>query len=161
LSPLHRNVFNLQLGDIVQHEGVDWVVEGKLTYNSDGDTWLEYLLQDNDNIRWLSAEEDDWIEVQWLETCTELDISGKPPSELTLGDITYKLIESGKAKMTRLGNTFNRQAQYCRYFDYKGKGNHVLSIENWDGDIEVTIGQTISPSTLSLLPGDGRRVYNE
>ncbi|MEB3181415.1 MAG: DUF4178 domain-containing protein [Nostocaceae cyanobacterium] len=160
LSPRYRNVFNLELGDIVQYEGVDWVVEGKLTY-SDGDTWLEYLLQDGDNIRWLSAEEDDWIEVQWLEICTELEISGKPPSQLTLGDITYKLAESGTAKMTRLGNTFNRQTQYCQYFDYKGKGNHVLSVEIWDGDIEVTIGQRISPSSLSLLPGDGRRVYND
>ena len=41
-------VFTLQLGDIVQYDNIDWVIEDKLTYNDDGWEWIEYLIQDGD-----------------------------------------------------------------------------------------------------------------
>ncbi|MDY6898552.1 MAG: DUF4178 domain-containing protein, partial [Cyanobacteriota bacterium] len=41
----------------------------------------------------------------------------------------------------------------------EGSGDKVLSIEVWDGEIEVTIGNRINPRSLTILPGDGNRVY--
>ena len=70
---LFRSVFNLQVGDIVQYMGIDWVVEGKLTYTVDEYSWMEYMLQDNNDIRWLSVEEDDTVEVALLEATNQLD----------------------------------------------------------------------------------------
>jgi Domain of unknown function (DUF4178) len=156
-----RTVFDLQLGDIVQYGGDDWVVEGRLAYNDSGYPWLEYMMQDGDRICWLSVEEDDRVEVLWLEPAGAVDVTGTPPRQLTLGNVTYRQVESGTARMTRIGATLNRQAQHCQYFDYEGPEERVLSIENWEGDIEVTVGRRISPRSLVLLPGDGKRVYRE
>lgn len=156
-----RSVFTLQLGDIVQYDGADWVVEDRLTYNDQGYTWVEYLLQDGDAQRWLTVEEDDRVTVLWLETVTHLDISGFPPKQIQVEGTTYRQIETGIATMTRLGTTLNRRSQTCRYFDYAGPDGRALSVEDWQGDVEVALGYQIRPSVLALLPGDGRRVYGD
>ncbi|NJK41385.1 MAG: DUF4178 domain-containing protein [Acaryochloridaceae cyanobacterium SU_2_1] len=159
LPSLERTVFTLEIGDIVQHLDIDWIVEGKLTYSDQGYTWLEYLLQDGANRQWLSVEEDDIVEIALLEPITTLEIGSHPPAQLTFADQTYQQKGAGTAQMTHQGSTLNRTAQTCQYFDYQGPEGKVLSIENWSGDIEVTVGQKIHPSVLTLLPGDGRRIY--
>lgn len=159
LPPLNRTLFTLQIGDIVQYEARDWVVEGKLTYDEDGFTWVEYMVQDGDDIRWLSVSEDDMVEVSWLETTNAVEISGKPPKTLVFEGETFRRVSSGEAKMSRLGTIQKRKAESCRYYDYEGEGDRVLSVEDWDGDLEVSVGETIRPSQLSLLPGEGGSVY--
>lgn len=159
LASLERTLFTLQIGDIVQYFGTDWVVEGQLTYNEDGFTWLEYMLQDSDRISWLSVEEDDRLEVQWLEPSNALEVGSNPPKELTFEGEVFRCVSSGVALMKRTGNIQRRRSEECHYYDYQGPGDRVLSIEDWDGEIEVTIGQSIRPSSLSLLPGTGGSVY--
>ena len=161
LPSLKRNVFNLQIGDIVQYLGTDWMVEGSLTYDVDGYTWMEYMLQDGDDIRWLSVEEDDTVEVAFLEANNQLDVSQNPPQQLNFAGDTYRCVDSGTAKMTRKGTVVRRNAQSCHYFDYESGNDKVLSIEIWDGETEVTVGERISPRSLTLLPGDGQRVYGD
>jgi hypothetical protein len=158
---LHRTVFTLQIGDIVQYQGSDWVVEGKLTFDDHGFTWLEYMLQDGDRIRWLGVEEDDRVEVCWMEDIDDLEVTGSPPAALTYNGITYRKGESGTAKMTRMGTLGTRQGQTCRYVDYEAEGDRKLSLEYWNDNLEVTVGYLIRPSSLMLLPGDGRRVYDD
>ncbi len=161
LPSLNRNVFNLQIGDIVQYLNRDWMVEGCLTYNVGEYSWYEYMLQDEDDIRWLSVEEDDRVEVAFLEPSNQLDISDTPPKQLNFGGENYHRVDSGVAKMNRVGTTLRRTAQRCEYFDYEGTDDKVLSIEIWDGEVEVTVGYRISPRSLTLLPGDGKRVYGD
>ena len=159
LPSLDRTVFTLEVGDIVQYLDTDWVVEGKLVYDDQGYSWLEYLLQDGVRRQWLSVEEDDVVEVALLESTSSLEVGTNPPPQITFADEIYRQKGSGTAQMTRTGSTLNRNAERCRYFDYQGPDNKILSIENWSGDIEVTVGQKIHPSILTLLPGDGRRIY--
>ncbi|MGD1913633.1 MAG: DUF4178 domain-containing protein [Rivularia sp. (in: cyanobacteria)] len=159
LPSLKRNVFNLQIGDIVQHMGIDWVVEGILTYAVGEYTWFEYMLQDDNEIRWLSVDEDDTVEVALLEATNQLDVSQSPPQQLSFADENYKCVDSGVANMTREGTVQRRTASRCQYFDYKGPGDKVLSIEVWDGETEVTVGYRINPRSLTILPGDGNRIY--
>ena len=160
LPSVEKNIFNLEIGDIVQQDGIDWFVEGKLIYNTGDYTWFEYMLQDGDRICWLSIEEDDIVEVFILQGIEIPEINSDPPLKtLTYLDVHYHLKDSGTAKMMRLGNTLNRQAQTCKYYDYKGSGNLCLSVEFWDGDIEVNVGQKINPRILTFLPGDGQKVY--
>lgn len=158
-APEHRTIFNLQLGDIVEYMGRDWVVEGKLVYNDDGFIWLEYLLQDQQEIRWLSVEEDDRVELSWLQPTRNLDIPRNPPNPLTFDGETYRCIDSGTAKMEREGSVLNRQAEQCRYFDYESEDGKLLSVEDWNGEIEVTYGEAITPSALSIYPGEGESIY--
>ncbi|GAB1540576.1 hypothetical protein NUACC21_32450 [Scytonema sp. NUACC21] len=159
LPSLHRTVFNLQIGDIVQYMGTDWVVEGHLTYNVKDFTWSEYMLQDGDRINWLSVEEDDLVEVALLEPTNQLDISETPPKQLNFAGETFRRVDSGTARMTRKGTIKKPTASRCKYFDYQGSNNRVLSIEIWDGEVEVTVGELINPKSLLILPGDGKRVY--
>lgn len=161
LPPKQRTIFDLQIGDIIQHMQVDWVVEGKLTYKIGAYYWFEYLLQDKNKIAWLSVQEDDRVEVALLEPTNQLDVSHTPPQEINFAGDTYKCIDSGTARMTRTGLTMRRTAEKCEYFDYESANGGVLSIEIWDGDIEVTVGEKINPRSLVILPGDGRTVYRD
>jgi len=152
------SVLTLKIGDIIQYLDQDWVVEGKLIYTSHNYRWIEYLLQDNEEIRWLSVEEDDQVKVVWLETTQALNISRNPPKHLRFGETTYYLDECGTAQMQREGTTLNK-VEHCQYFDYSGDGNQILCIENWGGDVEISVGQTIDPKSLTILRGDGQRIY--
>ena len=153
------SIFDMQIGDIVQSLGRDWVVEGKLIYQEEGFSWLEYMLQDDDDIRWLSVEEDDWVTVSLLAPVRNLDVNRTPPQELTYEGTTYRCTGTGGAQMRREGNPCRPNIERCRYFDYEGPDKKVLSIEDWDGDIEVTAGNIIAPKALTILPGEGRSVY--
>ncbi|MGF1536902.1 MAG: DUF4178 domain-containing protein [Elainellaceae cyanobacterium] len=154
------SIFDMRIGDIVQYAGRDWVVEGKLVYNDDGFSWLEYMLQDDNDIRWLSVEEDDWVTVSLLNSVNSLDVSTTPPQELTFEGVAYRRVESGTAQMRREGNPRRPDIEQCRYFDYEGPEDRVLSVEDWDGDIEVTAGTVIAPRSLVILPGQGNSVYS-
>lgn len=158
-SPIERTLFDLQIGDIVQHDGSDWVVEGQLIYDEKGFQWQEYLLQDGDRRVWLSVEEDDWVDVQLLEPITNLEMSVNPPQDLTVDGRVYRCVGSGTAHMSRKGKLNRPNAETCRYYDYDGPDNKVLSVEDWDGDIEVSVGDRIKPKSLTILPGDGQSVY--
>ena len=46
-------LFDLSVGDIVQHELTDWVVEDRLVYRQGDFSWLEFLLRDEDRSLWL------------------------------------------------------------------------------------------------------------
>jgi len=187
LPPVEKNVFNLDIGDLVQHEGTDWFVEGKLIYNTGSYNWFEYLLRDDDNILWLSIEEDDFVEVSLLQESDTPEIeslfaeeqqkllkqleSGGWSSEkspqinsaqlktIAYQETSYRLSDFGTATINRLGNTLNREGQSCKYFDYKGTGDRRMSVEIWNGEIEVTVGNKINPRMLNFLPGDGQKVY--
>ncbi len=158
--PRQPSLFDMHIGDIVQSMGRDWVVEGKLRYEDDGFSWLEYMLQDDNDIRWLSVEEDDWVTVSLLSPVTSLDVSASPPPELTFEGLVYRCTESGTAQMRREGNPRRPDIEQCRYFDYEGPDERVLSIEDWDGDVEVTAGTIIAPRSLVILSGQGDSVYS-
>lgn len=179
---LERTLFDLRTGDIVQADGRDWMVEDRLLYDEEGFQWLEYLLRDGSEGRWLSVCEDDWLEVSWLERgpaelALELDRQPLPfPGQITWEGVTYQLKEQGRAAVTSSSRTMNRRLSGCRYGDYDAPDGLVLSLERWDGgspgtrppapgsepgpaEAEVTLGRLLDPASLVLLPGDGRSVY--
>ncbi|WP_457767287.1 DUF4178 domain-containing protein [Cyanobium sp. ULC082] len=177
--PQDRTLFSLCTGDIVQFEGRDWVVEDRLLYSDAGFEWLEYLLRDGNDGRWLSVCEDDWLEVSWLESVSSSELApasfagsgaGRFPARLQLDGVTYALKEQGQASISSSARVMNRRQSGCRYADYTGTGGLVLSLEQWDQAAaaasgeppdppELTVGRLIDPALLTLLPGDGRSVY--
>lgn len=169
--PAERTLFDLGVGDIVQLDGRDWVVEDCLRYEETDFQWLEYLLRDGAEGRWLCVEEDDWLVVSWLEPAPaaltrQLQTLDDPlPDTLEWEGIRYELRERGRALLTASARSLNRRVGRCRYGDYEGPGQRVLSVEVWDeaeadpADLEVTLGRRVDPALLALLPGDGRSVY--
>lgn len=164
---LGRTLFNLTTGDIVQYDGRDWVVEDRLLYDDDGFQWLEYLLRDGSDGRWLSVCEDDWLEVSWLEDAPAADLEGLTadfPDHLRCRGQLYHLKETDRATVTAAQRVMNRRLLGCRYGDYKAEDGRVLSLERWEegdepGPPELSLGRRIDPAAPLLLPGDGRSVY--
>ena len=159
-------LFDLKVGDIVQHDATDWVVEDRLVYRQGEFSWLEYLLRDVEQSLWLVVNEDDNLVVT-LEREIDLPLSldAKPPSQLELDGRVYRLSERGTADVTAEQRRVNRRLGSCQFFDYRSGSSAVLSIELWGntatgaGELEVTVGERIRPLSLSLLPGDGQSVY--
>ena len=159
-------LFDLKVGDIVQHDATDWVVEDRLVYRQGEFSWFEYLLRDGEQSLWLVVNEDDNLVVT-LEREIDLPLSldAKPPSQLELDGRVYRLSERGTADVTAEQRRVNRRLGSCQFFDYRSGSSAVLSIELWGntatgaGELEVTVGERIRPLSLSLLPGDGQSVY--
>lgn len=150
-----RNALNMQVKDIVSHYGDDYIVEGRLDYWEDGDTWVNYMLVDGDRTIWLNAEDDDRLEVSLWEDVDDLHVTETPPPrELQYMGQTFYMKGAGTARVSRQGRTGNKNAVSVDYFDYKSDGPDMLSIENWNGDIEISRGTPIDPVDLDILPGD-------
>ena len=151
-------VFTLQLGDIVQYDGIDWVIEDKLIYNDDGWEWVEYLLQDGDRIGFLSVEDDDTLEVTFTEKVTDCPVETPPSNQITYQQQIYNRSEHGTATLKRQRHP-GRPAETCQYYDYNGPGDTVMSVEVWNGAVEISAGTKVRPYQLTFLPGDGESVY--
>lgn len=177
LRPRTTTLFSLELGDLVQFDGRDWVVENRLVYEEDGFRWLEYLLCDGPDRGWLSVEEDDWLELGWYRPVPmPADFPrfrpgvALPPSLRWEGQ-DYSLREHGRAQLTASLRAMPQQAsEVCRYGDYEAADGSLLALELWqrgggrsgprtDPEAELAVGRRIEPALLSLLPGDGRSVY--
>lgn len=150
-------LLDLGIGDIVQHLDQDWIVEDKLTYSSHGYCWNEYLLQDGEEQRWLSIDQDDELIIHWLCTTTQIEIPRSMPDRIEIAEISYFLNEQGTAQMTRASRP-DRSPEPCRYWDYSNQ-NHVLCVERWGEDLEVSIGHKLRHSQLTVLKGNGQRIY--
>ncbi len=151
-------LFNLAIGDIVQYQNDDWVVEDILTYNASGWTWKEYQLQNKDQVRWLSVEQDDTLELSWTETI-QLSVTNPPPKDITYGNTVYRQQEFGPLTMTMKTKPGTTLKGY--YFDYASATGEELSLEQWgdDASFEVSAGHSLTPRALNLLPGDGQSIY--
>ena len=144
---------NLKLNDVVRYLGDTYMVEGRLTLSEDGDTWWEYMLVDGDEIRWLSVEDDDELEVALWE---EIDypLSADPPETIEWEGVSYRAVEKGKARVTRDGKSGRKEGMSCRYWDYEGAGGEMLAVESWSGDFEVSLGRELDEGTYEILSGE-------
>ena len=161
-----RTLFTLQIGDVVQYQARDWIVETVYRYHQDQFEWIEYLLRDNSDAAWLVVAEDDWLEVSWLTPVADdqLHIDLPPPRYITYEGTYYSLKEKGEARYSTEGRVYN-QAGSCLFYDYEAKDGLQLSLEAYDskneGGLDINVGEKIDSRDLSLLPGDGRSVYSK
>jgi hypothetical protein len=149
-----RSLDKLQIDDIASYLGTDYMVEGRVDYNEDGYQWVEYMLADGDDIRWLCIEQDDRIEVTiWQET-TAIRVDS-PPNEFIEHDGTkYRMVERGEAKAIQEGETGRKNKSRVDYYDYEGPDGKYLGIESWGGDTDVFLGRDIEPDMVDVFPGD-------
>lgn len=174
-----RHLFNLRIGDIVQLGPRDWVVEDRLRYSLKGGfEWLDYLLQDGSERRWLSVCEDDVLEVAWLRNADLSELSDQEalrdgvPERLEWRGRAYRRRERGTANVSAEARVLNKRLGPCAFADYEAEtggdaSETLLSLEWWGSadnpgdEIEITVGERLDPRLLTLLPGDGRSVYRQ
>lgn len=149
-----RNPFNLRLNDVVSYMDQDFIVEGKLTFSEEGWEWYEYKLADGRDIYWMEVDEEagEW-EVALYQEVDDLKISGKPPEQLDYHGERYSLAEKGHATMSREGDVGFKTLPQCRYFDYEGPEEKVISVEQWGQTYEVCAGEYLDEDMLEIMPG--------
>ena len=145
---------SLRINDIVSYFGTDYIVDGRLDFWEDGYTWVTYMLVDGDEVKWLSAEEDDRLEVTLWEEVDDL-VLHDAPEYIEYRGMNFRMTERGSARVTQKGRTKNKQGLNVEYYEYEAQGDEwLLSVERYAGSYEVSFGKQIRPEALEILPGD-------
>ncbi len=152
LDKKSRSLFDLGIGDIVSIFDVDYEVEASMTLNDNGWEWIEYKLKDGRKTYWLSVEQDDDLEISFYETIVA-EIT-EPPKTYDHDGVTYLLDESGSAIVKNVkGKIGVKNGKQVKYYDYCDREEeHLLSIEFWDNDMEVSIGTPIEDFNIEIYP---------
>ncbi len=152
-APLSGDVRALTVGDVVNHEGLDFVVQGTLRFEEGGFRWAEHLLVDPERRLWLSVEDDEreLDVVQWERNKGAGLEPG--PKEISHGGVTYQLDERGTANFTSEGTTGAPGGGRAEYVDYEA-GDQRLGFERYsaEGQWEVSVGRKISENVLDIYP---------
>ncbi|WP_066172903.1 DUF4178 domain-containing protein [Bacillus marinisedimentorum] len=146
-----RDVFSIKIDDIVSYELEDYQAVGKLVYKDGNFTWTAYQLKGDGRTLWLSAEMDDELELGMYEKIP-LKLSGEIPNKLYYDGTEYYLEESGSARVKGEGRGANVDGLIVKYYDFSDKAEEsFLSVEDWGGEIEASIGWEIEEYEIKIL----------
>jgi len=142
----------LKVGDVVNYEGGDFIVEGTLRFDQGGFRWQEHRLVDGPKSMWLSVEDDEGLEIVAWERLRGAALD-PGPGTLEHAGVTFELDERGHANFTSEGTTGAPGGGKAEFVDY-AKGDQRLSFERYgsDGGWEISAGRIISEHTLDIYP---------
>ena len=142
----------IKVGDVIAHEGRDFLVRGSLAFDQDGFVWHEHHLDDTTTRRWLSVEDDEELELCFWEAVTAPDLQ-PGAAELVHDGVTYRREEQGRATFTATGSTGTAPSGTMEYVDYEA-GERRLSFERFgsSGDWEIGVGTVVNERTLDIYP---------
>jgi len=163
---LERTVNDLRVGDIIQRDGRDFLVEGVLSYDEDGHRWSAGRMVDGRDVLWLVAGMErlgSKDSIRLLTADEEMDITGYPPEMLVKDDVRYNLDKRGTAsakfsgdlgKMPgKRGDPSLDTVERCRWWRYEGAGDDTLIVEQWSGEYRALRGKRISRELIDMIPG--------
>jgi len=142
----------IKVGDVIAHDGRDFLVRGTLEFDQDGFRWQEHHLDDTSVRRWLSVEDDEELEL-CLWTAVDAPDLAPGASELAWDGTTYVRKEQGRATFTATGSTGTGSTGTADYVDYAA-GPKRLSFERYGtaGDWEVGVGEVVNERSLDIYP---------
>ncbi len=157
VDPLRRDARGIdprkiKVGDVVAHDGRDFLVRGTLAMDEDGFTWQEHHLDDTTTRRWLSVEDDEELEIVLWESADAPDLQ-PGATDLTYDGTAFRRKEQGQATFTASGATGTAPSGSVEYADYTA-GDRRLSFERFGtgADWEVGIGRTLNERELDIYP---------
>ena len=159
---LERTIRDLRVGDIVQYESRDYLVEGIIAYDEAGHRWTSGRMVDAGDEKWLMVGmEKAGVDTVRLLAIYDLDISGYPPETLVVGGVRYNLDSRGTATAKASGETdviagsglASDSVQRCRWWRYQGTGSKCLLVEQWGDSFRTLRGQSIRIDDLEMMPG--------
>ena len=164
----NMSIHDLNVGFIFEYDIDTWEV--KETYEYDwGSNFFsrEYKVTNGKDIKYLSVEEDDDLELCWTDKIKLVEIDEnlldkliskqKPPKKLHINgiDFFYEEVSTGYFQKG-LDRDENSWEEY-RCWDFEDKsGDHILSIEQWDDEVfEASIGKNLKEFEISnILPAE-------
>ncbi len=152
-AAVRSSVRGLRVGDVVNHDGHDCLVDRTYRFREGGSRWEEHLLVDGDFRVWLSVEDDEGLDCQ-IWTRNPLSDLEPGPQTIELDGVTYSFDEKGRADYTLEEANGPGGSGVAEYYDYDADGGRYLSFEKFDGSgWEISVGQDISEHSLDIYPG--------
>jgi len=161
---IERTVRDLRVGDIVQHSGIDFLVEGTIAYDEDGHRWIAGRLVDGRDVRWLvvGMERVGDGSMKLVVEDDSIDLTGYPPETVISHGTRFSLEKRGTATAKLDGDTGGlggadklspESVLRCRWWLYGSAGDACLIVEQWGGDYRALKGSRISNTDLEMMPG--------
>ena len=159
-----RGLRDMRPGDIVQHAGRDWLVEGVLHYDEDGHRWATGRLVDVNDVRWLVVGMDraGATGVRMLQDDKEIEVGGYPPEAIATAEKRYALERRGTATVKIVGDAgaipgakglAPESVLRCRWWRYQAPGPDCVLIEQWGGDFRSLRGAAVPDGDCELMQG--------
>lgn len=161
---LERTVRDVRVGDIIQHGGADFLVEGVVEYDEDGHKWRGARLVDGRVERWLlvGLERGGAVSLRLLQEDTDVHITGYPSEKIVVGGTTFTQEKRGTATARVVGDAGKLpitpdqspdSVLRCRWWRYETAGAGALVVEQWGGLYRVLSGEVVKHDDLEMMPG--------
>lgn len=152
-APAERSPTTIQVGDVVQHLGSDFLVEGVVTLSEDGRGARLYRMFDDAGERFLYAKTGSVDPLLLAPTEVAPDFTTAPPELLTHGGAAYRQTARVQASAIRVGKLGARKhADRVRLYEYAGPGPSRLLLVDWGDRVEAFAGERVLAHALEILP---------
>jgi hypothetical protein len=165
---VERGLDDLRVGDVVQHDGRDFLVEGVVGYDEDGHKWSAGRIVDGADIKWVIVglgRAGTRASIRLVNVDGEIELAGYPPETIDAGGIRFALENRGTASAKLAGDLGDlpgkrgdgqgglETIERCRWWRYEGTGNATLIVEQWGGEYRALRGERVAEGVLELIPG--------
>jgi hypothetical protein len=147
-----RTAANLQVGDVLQHLGIDWMVEGVLTFSEEdtGPGARLCRLSDGGRERYLFVVGG---ELHLVDEAT-LSVDGPPSDSLEHDGRHYRVRRVVRALALRVGTVGERRAGgRVTLRVYAGAGTDRLILVEWSDHLDGFVGERVADHLFEVLPG--------
>lgn len=167
----NMSVHDLDVGFIFEYDLETWEVKEAYEYDWGANCYTrEYKVSNGTETRYFSVEEEDDLEMCWMDKIKLIHIDEnlqeqliseqKPPKKIQVNgiDFFYEEVSTGYFQ-NGLKRDENSWEEY-RCWDFEDKsGENMLSIEQWDDEVfEASIGKTVKAFEISnILPAEQKR----
>src|SRR5206468_1982905 len=139
-----RTATSMQIGDVLQYLGLDYLIEGVLTFSADGRGARLYRMFEDGGERFLYAKTGG-ADPLLLRAAAGLSFDGPPPDALEYTRQRYRLAARASTQVARVGQLGPRQVgARARLYEYTGPGPERLLLLDWGEWIDAFQGERIS-----------------
>jgi hypothetical protein len=143
----------LHLKDVVIYLGVDYLVEGLISYRLGKRKRVLARVVDGERVLWMDPLPDEIDErVLFLEEVHDLDMTAPPPANIFYKGRTYLRVLAGQAEVATSGRTPGRASGTCEVWRYRAAGDTFIQIEAWPDGLVVLAGPSAHQGMLQILP---------
>lgn len=146
----------LEKGQIIYINEKKYEVLNMIEFKERGWIWQEYGITDEEYRLypnyWLTVEKNEDNEIEYYLYQNYIWNIDTKKDEMTIDNMKYKVYEEGTAKVKDyFGNADVDIYERCVYKDYISEDKKtIISIENWDGEIEKTKGTYIDKGQIRV-----------
>jgi hypothetical protein len=151
LDAAERTPATLQVGDVVQHLGADYIIEGVLALSGDVSGAKLYRLVDGANERYLLSAPGE-PDPALLEVARGFKLEGTPALVEHDGQ-SYRLRSRATGAALRSGSVGDRRAGHRVTLAEYAAGAGRLLVLQWSGDTDAFVGERVPLHLLDFLPG--------